>query len=129
MITKNRKNQKESSWTAIFFSAVLLGMMFALVSFLVVSNWNINKKRADLRARINQLQQEIQELEKEKQALQAGIKRSLEDEYLEEKIRNQGYKKPGEGVVVVKGAEGEENKDLEKSRGIWDRILEKFKRD
>jgi cell division protein FtsB len=129
MIAKNRKNQKESSWSAIFFSVILLGMMFAMVSFLVVSNWNINKKRADLRIRIDQLQLEIQNLEKEKQGLQAGVKQSLKDEYLEEKIRNQGYKKPGEEVVIVKGAEDEGANSLEKSQGILDRILGKFLRD
>ena len=62
MIAKNKKKQKESSLSAIFFSIVLLGVMFAMVGFLVVSNWKISNKRADLRIRINELQQEIQNL-------------------------------------------------------------------
>lgn len=114
--------------SAILFSIVLLGAMFAMVGFLVVSNWKISNKRADLRVRINELQQEIQYLEEEKQGLQAGIQQVTEDEYVEEKIRNQGYKKPGEEVVVVKSAENEESQNLKESQGILDRILGKFLR-
>ena len=126
MIAKNKKKQKDSSLSAIFFSVILLGIMFVMVGFLVVSNWKISNKRADLRIRINDLQQEIQELEKEKQGLQAGIQQVTEDEYVEEKIRNQGYKKPGEEVVVVKNAESEELQNSKESQGILDRILGKF---
>ena len=90
MIPKNKKNKNESQWSSIFFSIILLIIMFAMVGFLVVSNWRISSKRADLRARIIELQQEIQDLEKEKQGLQAGIQQVAEDEYTEEKIRNQG---------------------------------------
>ena len=126
MIAKNKKKQKDSSLSAIFFSVILLGIMFVMVGFLVVSNWKIGNKRADLRIRINDLQQEIQELEKEKQGLQAGIQLVTEDEYVEEKIRNQGYKKPGEEVVVVKNEESSEIKNIEESQGILDRILGKF---
>jgi cell division protein FtsB len=128
MIAKNKKKQKESSLSAILFSIVLLGAMFSMVGFLVVSNWKISNKRADLRVRINELQQEIQYLEEEKQGLQAGIQQVTEDEYVEEKIRNQGYKKPGEEVVVVKSAENEESQNLKESQGILDRILGKFLR-
>ena len=113
--------------SAIFFSVILLGAMFAMVGFLVVSNWKISNKRADLRIRIIELQQEIQNLEKEKQGLQAGIQQVMEDEYVEEKIRNQGYKKPGEEVVVVKDAETSGiQKSSEEPQGILDRILGKF---
>jgi cell division protein FtsB len=129
MIARNKKKEKESSLSAIFFSIVLLGAMFAMVGFLVVSNWKISNKRADLRIRINELQQEIQNLEQEKQGLQAGIQQVSEDEYAEEKIRNQGYKKPGEEVVVVKDAESSElQKSSEEPQGILDRILGKFLR-
>ena len=127
MIAKNKKKEKESSLSAIFFSVILLGAMFAMVGFLVVSNWKISNKRADLRIRIIELQQEIQNLEKEKQGLQAGIQQVMEDEYVEEKIRNQGYKKPGEEVVVVKDAETSGiQKSSEEPQGILDRILGKF---
>ena len=113
--------------SAIVFSIVLLGAMFAMVGFLVVSNWKISNKRADLRIRIIELQQEIQNLEKEKQGLQAGIQQVSEDEYVEEKIRNQGYKKPGEEVIVVKDAESAGTQKLsEEPQGILDRILGKF---
>ena len=127
MIAKNKKKQKESSLSAIFFSIILLGVMFTMVGFLVVSNWKISNKRADLRIRINELQQEVQTLEKEKQGLQTGIQQVVEDEYVEEKIRNQGYKKPGEEVIVVKSAETSgTQKSSEEPQGILDRILGKF---
>ena len=103
--------------------------MFAMVGFLVVSNWKISNKRADLRVKIIDLQQEIQELEEERQGLQAGIQQVTEDEYMEEKIRNQGYKKPGEEVVVVKDAESSgSQKSSKEPQGILDRILGKFLR-
>ena len=113
----------------MFISLILLAAMFAMVSFLVVSNWRISNKRADLRTRIDELQSEIKELEKEKQGLEAGIQQVMEEEYIEEKIRNQGYKKPGEEVVVVKKTEtSEAEQSQSEHQGILDRILGKFLR-
>ena len=78
--------------------------------------------------RIDTLKQEIQDLETEKQRLQAGIRETEEKEYLEKKIRDQGYKKSGEQVVVVKKQE-QKNNDQASKTGFLEKILGKFTKD
>jgi len=87
----------------------------------------MNQKRAELHLTIEELKQELQNLEREKQRLEAGIRYTEGDEYLEKKLREQGYKKPGEEVVVVKKQEPE-NKNQTLEQGLLDRILGKFLR-
>lgn len=127
MITKFRKNKKTKT-NSIFFSIILFLIIFATVSFLIISNVRISQKRGELSLRIDTLKQEIQDLETEKQRLQAGIRETEEKEYLEKKIRDQGYKKSGEQVVVVKKQE-QKNNDQASKTGFLEKILGKFTKD
>ncbi|GAH35419.1 unnamed protein product [marine sediment metagenome] len=97
-----------------------------VIGFLIFSNLKISQRRADLTARIGDLKKEIQILEKKNQELRAGITQTESESYWEERIREQGYKKPGEEqVVVLPGEESEEGKTGEQ-RSLWQRILEKI---
>ena len=125
MISKSRRFKKSSHQT-IFFSTLIGSLLVLVIGFLIFSNLKISQRRADLTARIGDLKKEIQILEKKNQELRAGITQTESESYWEERIREQGYKKPGEEqVVVLPSEEGEEGKTGEQ-KSLWQRILEKI---
>ena len=69
---------------------------------------------------------EIQILEKKNQELRAGITQTESESYWEERIREQGYKKPGEEQIVVLPPEGGEEGETGGQKSLWQRILEKI---
>ena len=125
MISKSRRFKK-GSYQAIFFS-ILIGSLLALViGFLIFSNLKISQRRAELIAKIEDFKKEIQILEKKNQELRAGITQTESESYWEERIREQGYKRPGEEqVVVLPGKEGGEGKNGEQ-KSFWQKFLEKI---
>ena len=114
MISKSRRFRKDSHQT-IFFS-ILIGILLAApIGFLTFSNLKISQRRAELTAKIEDFKKEIQILEKKNQELRAGITQTESESYWEERIREQGYKKPGEEQIVVLPPEGGEVKKEESS--------------
>lgn len=100
-----------------------------MIGFLAVSNWKIAANRRAQEAQINELKIQIQVLEERKEALKAGLDASLQNDFQEEKIREQGYKKPGEEVIAVlqDGAAGSAQSDQAASDGLWTTIWKKIK--
>lgn len=132
MISKSRRFKK-SSYQTIFFSILIGSLLVLVIGFLIFSNLKISQRRADLTARIGDLKKEIQILEKKNQELRAGITQTESESYWEGRIREQGYKKPGEEqVVVLLGEEGEVKKEEESSfwnpQNWWEWIKSKFAR-
>ena len=125
MISKLRRFRNDSHQT-IFFP-ILIGFLLVLViGFLIFSNLKINQRRTELITKIEDFKKEIQILEEKNQELQAGITQTENESYWEERIREQGYKKPGEEqVVVLPPAEGKEGK-TGGQESLWQRILEKI---
>ena len=132
MVAKSRRFRKDPHQT-IFFS-ILIGLLLVLaVSFIIFSNFKISQRRAELTAKIEGLREEIQILEKKNQELRAGIIKTESDSYWEERIREQGYKKPGEEQIVVLPPEGgevkkEEEKTFWNPQNWWEWIKEKISR-
>ena len=124
MIAKKNKKRKRFSENLIY--SVLIIMFFVgVVVFLVVSNIRISKKRAEMATRIDSLKTEIQDLAEKNQQLKLGLSQSEQEAYWEEKIREQGYQKPGEEVtVVIPSTTNQEEKVVQKS--FWQKIKEKF---
>jgi len=119
MLTKFKKSKKGSHQT-IFFSIFLGILTLVIIGFLVISNWKINQKRAELNSQIESLKKEIQTLEEKKQQLEAGISQTGKEEYLEEAAREQlGLKKPGEEVVTVLPPEKTEEEKPTKEKTFW----------
>jgi len=118
-----KKIKKKKHFPGNIFYSLLIGIFFlGLVSFLIISNIRITQKRAEMKERIESLRKEIQILEEKNQQLKTGLSQAQQESYWEEKIREQGYKKPGEEVAVILPPEGsEQNKQLEKS--LWQKIL------
>jgi cell division protein FtsB len=118
MVAKYQRIKKQSR-SSLFFSILLGTVIFVVVGFLVVANWRINQNRAEFNSQIESLQKEIQILEEKRQALQAQISQTSEQEYLEKEARETfNLKKPGEEVVAILPAEEEET-PAEKERVWW----------
>lgn len=125
MIAKFQKSKKDS-WQTIFFSVLIGILVLGIISFLVVSNLKINQRRTELIERIELLRKEIQALDEKNERLRAGIIQTQDESYWEEKVREQGYKKPGEEAVVVLPPEGYKEEPNEKQKSFWEKILEKL---
>jgi len=123
-----KKNRKRSSLKIILKSLPLLFFFFFLVGFLVYSNWQIDKKRDDLKTQIKTLEQEIMAREEKNKALKAGISRAGEADYAEEVARERlSLKKPGEETVVIVPPPKESPKPGEEpQKNFFEKVLEKL---
>ncbi|KPJ56981.1 hypothetical protein AMJ49_02985 [Parcubacteria bacterium DG_74_2] len=122
MITKKRKIQKGQD---VVFSILIITLFLLLVAFFVFSNWKISKKRQNLTKEIESLKQEITILEEKNESLKAGISQSEKEDFWEEKVREQGYQKPGEKQVVI--LPPEEKVEEEKETMFFQNLLEWIK--
>ena len=119
-----KKIKKESSYKTIFFSVIAIILILFFIGFLIFSNWRIHQRRAELTSQIEELEKEIEGLEKRNQELKAGISQLSDESYLEEAAREKlGLKKPGEEVVVVLPPP-ETEEEAPPKKGIWQKILE-----
>jgi len=73
----------------------------AIVAFLAFSNWRIWNNRRDLDANIKDLQNQVRVLEEHRRTLEAGLEAVQGESFQEERLREQGYKKPGEEVIAI----------------------------
>jgi len=125
MVAKTKKREKGGSFQNIFFSLLIGVVLLGAVGFLIVSSLSIDKKRTEMTERIEELREEIRLLEEKNDNLRAGIIQTESDVYWEEKMRERGYKKPGEeAVVVLPPEETEEESGEEKS--FWQKFLDKI---
>lgn len=125
MVTKKSRLRKRGNFQAVFFPALIGILVLGIISFLIVSNLGINQKRGELSSKIESLKKEIQILEEKKEKLEAGIVQTEDETYWEERLREQGYKKPGEEAVVVLPPE-EREESIKKEKSFWQKILEKL---
>ena len=121
-----KRIRKEGPYQTIFFSILIGIITFGLIGFLVISNWKITQKRAELQNKIESLKEEIQILEEKNQQLRAGILETTKESYWEEKIRQEGYKRPGEEQVVVLPPEKSQEAEVKEQKNLWQKFLEKL---
>jgi cell division protein FtsL len=130
MITNLKKFKKSAFYQQTLFSIVLAVLVILGITFLVVSNMKINKRKEELNSQIQKLEEEINNQMKKNEELKAGLSQTSDQQYLEEEARERlGLKKPGEEVVSIQKVETEEPKTEEqpKPKSLWQRILEKLK--
>ena len=125
MIQKKRKIKKRESFKPMVASAVVIFLVSLFIGFMAFSNWRINEKRAGLIKQAEELQKEIDELTKRNEELKNGISQTQSSDYQEEKLYEQGYKKPGEEVVVVLPPKEGEKGETEK-KSFWQKIWERL---
>jgi len=126
MIAKKKKIEKGSVLKKVFYSALIGIFLFVTVGFLVISNFKINQRRGELISQIEELDREIQILQERNKNLKAGIVQAETDIYWEEKLREQGYKKPGEEQVVVLPPENGKATSTVEEKNIFEKFLEKI---
>ena len=128
MIAKSKKQKKSRSEKEDLFFQVIFVLLFVFfISYLVISNYKIIKKRAQLNEEIKSLIEEVQTLEVEKQRLEAGITQTQKDVYWEERIREQGYVKEGEEQIIVLGPEEIQKKEVKTKQNFVEELFEKIK--
>jgi cell division protein FtsL len=125
MISKGKNFKRDDSSESKFLPIILGILFFAIVGFLVVSNFRINKKRTELQGQIMGLEDQIKALQEKKAKLQAGISASESESFLEKEAREKlGLKKPGEEVVVVMPPKETAGGKTQENKGLWQKILE-----
>ena len=125
MITKTKREKKEFR-EQVFFSVFLAALTVGLIGFLVLSNFRISQKRSQLQNEIENLENEIKGLDQKNAELETGISKASQDSHWEEKVREQGYQKPGEQQVVVLPPQENNSSSAEKSRNFFQKILQKI---
>ncbi|MBI4101679.1 MAG: hypothetical protein HY443_01795 [Candidatus Nealsonbacteria bacterium] len=126
MITKVRKIKKERSWEGAVFGGIFLVLVLGLVGLLTFSNYRMNMRRTDLINEINNLNKEVQLMEEKNSQLKTGITEGQKDIHWEEKIREQGYKKPGEEQVVVLPPAQTSTDAPSEEGNLWQKFLDKI---
>ncbi len=127
MIAKNKRIKKDGRFQNIFFSVIIGIFLFGVIGFFVSSNIKINQKRTEMIGRIEELKKEIEVLEKKNEELQSGIIQTGSESYWEEKMREQGYKKPGEEAVVVLPPEEQQEESAGEEKNFWEKIFDPVK--
>jgi cell division protein FtsB len=127
MVAIFKKTKKRRSWQTVLVSTVLGLLSLGLIAFLAISNFKISEKRKVLEADIEEAKAQVEILQEQKNSLAAGINESEKADFQEERIREQGYKKPGEEVIAIlqdKATIKEEQAVEEKSfwLNLWDKI-------
>ncbi len=122
-----KKNIKEETETKIF-SSILIFLFLSIAGFLFYSNYNINKRRQQLLGKINDLKQEIEILQTRNADLKQGVVDNEDLAYWEQRIREVGYQKPGETMVVMKKDDGQINADAVADKNTtWKNFLGQIK--
>ena len=122
---KEIKERKKEIKTK-FLSAILVFSILIIITFLLFSNWKIVMRRRELSAKIKILEGEIKALEEKTRQLESGIAEAEKQNFWEAKIREQGYKKPGETAVVIKKEQPGEGKEIN-PQNFWTRFLAEIK--
>ena len=125
---QNKVLRKERSSLRRFASACVIGFLILLITgFLIFTNVNIARRRAELTERAEELRKEIQILEQKNQELQAKIIQAEELDFLEEKAREKlGLKRPGEEVIVILPIEEDVEEPVEEEKSFWEKIWNWF---
>jgi len=118
MITNLRKSKKRS-WPAVFFSIFLVFLAIGVIGFLVITNWKISQRRAELQEKIEVLKREIQILEERTTTLRAGISQIESEDYQIKRLYEQGYFEKGAIPVVVLPAEEKEEEKTSEEKSPW----------
>ncbi len=125
MVSKNKELRKHKS-QSLFFSIFLGVLALGLISFLFISDFRISQKRAEYLSQIKTLEADILKQEERNNQLKSGILNAGTDVYWEQKLREQGYKKPGEEQVVVLPPKDNGIQQSAVAENWWQKLLKKI---
>jgi len=92
-----KKTSLKTKLTALLMGLIALG----IIAFLGFSNWRIYGNCRALDDEIEKLKHQAQILDERRQTLKAGLEAAAGETFQEERMREQGYKKPGEEVIAI----------------------------
>jgi len=126
MLSKKRILKKRfRSFSTVFSYFLLVGFVVAIILFLFEANLKINKKRNQFQSQIIQLEEQLKELQEKRTNYEQAMSQVQTEDFLEEKIRKQGYKKPGEEVFVVIPKEENNQPKSSEEKNFWQKFLDK----
>jgi len=126
MITKIKKKRNKKR-NALIFSIIVGSLVLLIAGFLIFTNINIARRRAELTERAEALRKEIQILEQKNQELQAKIAQAEDPDFKRRKLREEfGYGRPGEEKVVILPIEEDIEEPVEEEKSFWQKIWEWF---
>ncbi|PIU43704.1 MAG: hypothetical protein COS96_02960 [Candidatus Nealsonbacteria bacterium CG07_land_8_20_14_0_80_39_13] len=126
MIAEKMNRQKDPLWKKLLSSLFIAVLIIVAIIYLTFSIINIKKERANIGAELDALKSQAQSAEKKNEELKSGISEKQTEEYWEGKAREEGYKKPGEEVVIVVPSEAGKNNEKIEEKNIWQKFLEKI---
>ena len=118
--------EKDPLWKKLLSSLFIAVLIIVAIIYLTFSIINIKKERANIGAELDALKSQAQSAEKKNEELKSGISEKQTEEYWEGKAREEGYKKPGEEVVIVVPSEAGKNNEKIEEKNIWQKFLEKI---
>lgn len=124
----SKKQKKKGAWHQLLL-VIFLGIpMLALIIFLGISDIRIYKNRRAVDSELNNFKQQIEVLQQQNAALKQGLGDVSQENFKEEKMRDQGYKKPGEEVWAIIGQNSQNTKNQPSSENnFWQNIFNKIK--
>lgn len=121
MIKEFFKGEKDN-----IFSILKIASLVGVLVFFIFVNINLYKENKEKNEKVENLEQEIKKEEEKYQELEKNISATEQKEYWESKIREQGYKKPGEKQVVVLPLQNKELATTTKEKSFWEKAKERF---
>jgi len=121
MIKEFFKNKKDN-----IYSILKYFFLITILVFLSYSNFNLYQEKKERDKEIAKLKSEVEKEEERCQELQQDISETEKEEYWEERIREQGYKKPGEKQVVVLPSKEEIPTTTKTKESFWEKIKSSF---
>lgn len=105
MLARKRKKIKEGRFS--FKKFLLFLLVIIVVGFLLYSSFNLFFKIRDLNKELKSLEEESEELLKQRESLKFSLGEAYSESYLEKVAREDlNFKKPGETIFIIK-KEGE----------------------
>ncbi|MDD3046284.1 MAG: septum formation initiator family protein [Candidatus Pacebacteria bacterium] len=122
MLARKRKKIKEGRFS--FKKFLLFLLVIIVVGFLLYSSFNLFFKIRDLNKELKSLEEESEELLKQRESLKFSLGEAYSESYLEKVAREDlNFKKPGETIFIIKkeGEALEEDKE-EKTETLVEKI-------
>lgn len=105
-------------------------LVLAIAAFLAVLNLRVYNDRQIVGSEVKKLREQLQILQERRETIKAGLNAARGEGFQEEKMREQGYKKPGEEVIAIlqdtTGSATKQNVNIP-SDNFWLELWQKIK--
>lgn len=124
---QERIREQGDNFQSAIFGVIIILLIFGAMGFFLFSNVNLKQKREELNVKLESLQQELQDLEKQNEELKSGINNAGTESAQKEKLYEQGYVDQGAQQVVVLPSEEQKKEEILEQKTFWQKLMEKLK--